>query len=653
MRIGLGFLSSRRILPAVILATACSIPLAAMARPYIYSAQWDNGNIDVLDARTFKLRDRYNAGETASWATLNRSRTRLYALNDAADKLVIFDTRDGSMVREVPIAGRPINVYVPDDDSRVYVGFWSGAGALVDAIAVVDTLGGSVVQVINGRADVIAVSPDGASLFVGDGGMTQMIRAYDTATFLVRATGSINQTFPKGMRVSPDGSLLYLGGSSFNDTLTAYHTDTMQPAFVVATPDIYNQNIAFSFDGRYVYSVGGNGGMAVVDSTTAQLWDVVGTCAAPDGISLSPDSRLVYVMCTFSHTIDVFDAYTHAPLGSLSSYFTPNSSVDFIGTPPGEILVSNSLGDSISQIVPQSNTVADFGVVGAGQTDLVISRDRRWLYVGLASSNSVAVISLAFSPPPPTTFIALDSAPDRLAVSPDGTRLYASHGGASKVSVIDLGSRTVIGTIDFEAGSAPLALAVSKDNRKLYVGLSAWVYLDVLDTSTFIRSGRLVVEQASAIALDDDGAFGYAVGYNNHLYKIDTSTDTVVADWPDSLGVHAGPPGPLSLSPDGARAYVGLADNPDTTAGEAGVSVIDTATGSILNVVPLWATPGDIATGIEGRYVYVSLPTLNSVAVVDSAQNRVLTWISGFNGPGAIADQVEAPANFLFRDGFD
>lgn len=640
---------------AIALIASCFLPLAALARPYIYSAQSENGDINVLDARTFQIREKFNVGETASWATLNRARTRLYVLNDVAGKLVILDTRNGTVLNEVPIAGRPINLHVPDDDSRVYVGYWGGMGAQVNAIAVVDTSSATVVHIISDIADAIAISPDGTSLFLANAG-TRTINAYDTSTYQIRATGSINQSFPKSLRVSPAGDVLYMGGDFFTDTLDAFRTDTLQALFSIPTDGVFGQSIALSFDGRYAYSVGGNGGMAVFDTATAQLVDQVSTCGDPNGgVSLSPDGRFVYVMCPFSYSIDVFDAYTRAPLGSVSNYYTPNWSTDFIGTPPGDILVSNSIGDSVLQILPQTNTAVDFGSIGSGQTDLLVSPNRDWLYVGLASNNSVAALSLVFSPPPPTTFIALDSAPDRLAVSPDGRRLYVSRSGADKVSVIDLLTREIIGTLEFEAGSAPKAMAITPDGGKLYVALSAWIYVDVFDTTSLTRSERINLPSGnpSALAVDDAGAFVYAVGADNRLYKIDAASDTVVADWPDALGSFAGPPGPLGLSPDGSRAYVGLADNPLSTGVEAEMSVINTATGAVVAAVALAATPGDIALDTEGRYIYLSQPSLNSVAVVDSAQDRVVSTVSGFNAPLAIADPREPPKNYLFRDGFE
>jgi DNA-binding beta-propeller fold protein YncE len=654
MRAGPRSHSARWIVLAIATIAICSLPLSAQASPYIYSAQWENGNVNVLDARTFQLRDQFHVGETASWATLNHTRTRLYVLNDVAEKLVILDTRNGSVVNEVPIAGRPINVYVPDDDSRVYVGYWSAGVALVDAIAVVDTLNAEIVHIISGRADAIAVSPDGASLFIANI-LPSEISAYDTSSYLIRASSPINQSFPKSLRVSPDGGVVYMGGTYSTDMLSAYRADTLQPIFTVPTGGVFGQSLAVSSDGRYVYSVGGNGGMAVIDAATGQLADQVATCSGSDGVALSPDSRFVYVMCPFSYSIDIFDAYTRAPLGSLSNYFTPNSSMDFIGTPPGDILVSNSIGNVVSQILPQSNTAVDFGAVGSGQTDLVVSPSRNWLYVGLASNNSVALISLTFSPPPPIEFIALDSAPDRLAVSPDGRRLYVSRSGADRVSIIDLFSRSVIGSLEFEAASEPRAMAVSADGRKIYVALSNWGYVDVFDTSTLMRSERIYLANGnpSAIVLSADGAFVYVAAANNHLYKIDTATDAVVADWPDAIGSIVAAPGPLGLSPDGSRAYVGLADNSLTTSLEAAMSVLNTATGAIQAEIPLAASPGDIAVDTEGRYIYVSQPTLNSVAVVDSTRNRVVTYITGFNAPGAIADPREPPINFLFRDGFD
>src|SRR5215213_905092 len=102
--------------------------------------------------------------------------------------------------------------------------------------------------------------------------------------------------------------------------------------------------------------------------------------------------------------------------------------------------------------------------------------------------------------------------------------------------------------------------------------------------------------------------------FDNTVSVIDTATNTVVATVPvgDS-------PSAIAVTPDGAFAYV-------TNAGDFFVSVIDTATNTVVTTVPVGAGSSGIAITPDGAFAYVATGA-NTVAVIDIATNTVIATV--------------------------
>lgn len=108
---------------------------------------------------------------------------------------------------------------------------------------------------------------------------------------------------------------------------------------------------------------------------------------------------------------------------------------------------------------------------------------------------------------------------------------------------------------------------------------------------------------------------------------IDTATSTVVGTVP----VGAGPRG-VAVTPNGAFAYV-------ANFGSGGVSVIDTATKTVVATVPMpvGSLPWGVAITPNGAFAYVTNFGSNSVSVIDTASNTVVTTVRVGGDPGGVA----------------
>lgn len=117
----------------------------------------------------------------------------------------------------------------------------------------------------------------------------------------------------------------------------------------------------------------------------------------------------------------------------------------------------------------------------------------------------------------------------------------------------------------------------------------------------------------------------YAVNQaSNSMSVIDTATNTVVG----SVAVGA-LPFAVAVAPDGRHAYV-------TNVGSDDITVVDTAARAVVATVPA-LDPGGVAVAPDGTRVYVANGGSNSVLVIDTATHAVVDTIGVAAGPRAVA----------------
>ncbi|MFD5428912.1 YncE family protein, partial [Streptomyces sp. NPDC127084] len=105
------------------------------------------------------------------------------------------------------------------------------------------------------------------------------------------------------------------------------------------------------------------------------------------------------------------------------------------------------------------------------------------------------------------------------------------------------------------------------------------------------------------------GTYAYVANQDDDtLSVIDTATQTVVATIPAGDG-----PRGVAVSPDGTRLYV-------ANFFDDSVSVLDTATDTIVATVPVGDDPFGVAVSPDGTRVYLS-SAADAVSVVDTATN--------------------------------
>jgi YVTN family beta-propeller protein len=105
-------------------------------------------------------------------------------------------------------------------------------------------------------------------------------------------------------------------------------------------------------------------------------------------------------------------------------------------------------------------------------------------------------------------------------------------------------------------------------------------------------------------------------GDSNNVSVIETATNTVIA----TVNVSDGPFGVVATS-DGKKVYV-------ANLGSNNVSVIDTATNSVTDSIYVGKQPRGIAVSPDGTKIYVVNSASNNVSVIDTVTNNVIATVN-------------------------
>jgi YVTN family beta-propeller protein len=315
------------------------------------------------------------------------------------------------------------------------------------------------------------------------------------------------------------------------------------------------------------------------------------------------------------------------------------------------------VGQPLAYVGTENNTVAviDTGnnrVVGTiplgfQPASIAVTPDAKHLYVGSSNgsgeSGSVAVIETLHGTVVATLPVTFE--PTSIVVSPDGTRVYVEGGYTDAipitVSVIDTAANVVVANI-VTTGEGPQEIAISPDGKRVYVpcagGLDPFGFLAVINTTTdslapnfFIPGSQAQRFYAAAVTPDNTKLYAntwfYPPGVNEVIAVMNPATGALMTTIPDTMTVG-------TFSPDSPQMYgVGL----------GGVAVMNTATNAATTAVA--NLPGAYALAItpDGRHLYITDRSTNSVAVADTSTYTISTVIGGIDGAGPIAI-VPAPS---------
>jgi YVTN family beta-propeller protein len=258
-------------------------------------------------------------------------------------------------------------------------------------------------------------------------------------------------------------------------------------------------------------------------------------------------------------------------------------------------------------------------------------------YVTNTNSHDVSVIDTAANPPSVVAAVFVGEPVDGVAVTPDGKHAYVI---GEDVSVIDTASNTVVGP-RISVGIFPDGIAITPDGKHAYVTDGNGGTVFVIDTATNMVVATVPVTLTTGVAVTPDGKHVYVSGISLPstvfvISVIDTATNTVVATVP------AGSAGGIAITPDGKHAYFTNGDS---------VAVIDTATNTVEAVtIPVGTFPEGIAITPNGTHVYVTNFRSNNVSVIATASNTVVATVPVGVSPQGVAVTPDGKHAYVTND---
>ena len=323
-----------------------------------------------------------------------------YVTNGASGTVSIYDVVNVRVDRELPVGQNPVFVTASPTRNEVYV-VNSGAPGGQGSIAVINVENNSVAATIPVHRQPVAMAVDPTGEFAyAVNAASNSVSVVDLRQRREIARIGVGEE-PVSVRVSPDGK-----------------------AVVVAN------------------RVGNS--ISVIDPATRKVRSVLEGCPGANDVVILPDSSKAFAACSGGHQVMAI-LLTHKAdrpdvrnvlADQLESFLDVGRAPVQLALKPdgGELFVSNSLSNSISEVVTSTNDVGGAYLMGATPVRGLVSADNSLLYVGNLNSQEVTVY--AIDDGKRAGSIHVGDGPSALAFSTAGHLLFVVDARSGDVAVV-------------------------------------------------------------------------------------------------------------------------------------------------------------------------------------------------------------------------
>ncbi len=211
-----------------------------------------------------------------------------------------------------------------------------------------------------------------------------------------------------------------------------------------------------------------------------------------------------------------------------------------------------------------------------------------------------------------------------VVASPDGRTAFVPIYGNSGVGkpgtdganivVIDIASRKVTGNIDFGHGVRPHCAVIGPKDGLLYVTTELEQSISIIDPKSLKVIGAVPTGQPEShmLAIAPDGRRGYTANVGpGTISVLDMEKRKTIAVVPVSPHIQR-----ISVSADGGEVFTSDQMKPE-------LAVLDTATNKVKTWIRLPGTGYGSAPTPDGRWLVIAVPGANKVAVIDLREMKV------------------------------
>lgn len=338
-----------------------------------------------------------------------------YIANGASNTVTVLDVVNVRVDRELAVGQNPVAVAASPSKNEIYV-VNSGAGNTQGSVSVIDAQRNAAIATVAVHRQPVSIelAPAGNLAYVANAG-SNTISVIDLAARREIATIGAGEE-PAAARISPDGKTL-----------------------VVANR-------------------GGNAA-SIVDTNTRTVRAIFEGCAGAADAVILPDSSKAFVACAAGHQVMAI-ALAHAGKPDrLEAMMDVGRAPLHLALKPdgGELFVSNSQSDSISEVVTSTDDVGGAYMMGDNPVRGLVTSDNALLYVANFTSQYVNVYSIddgkRLGPS-----IHVGDGPLALAFSAAGHLLFVVDSRSGDVAVVRTASRSLFTMLP--TGRSPNSIVV-------------------------------------------------------------------------------------------------------------------------------------------------------------------------------------------------
>ena len=328
--------------------------------------------------------------------------------------------------------------YAPNYREYVYV-----ANGGSDTVTVLDVVNVRVDREISvGRNPVaIAANPARNEIYVvnsGTAGANGSLSIIDAEHNAVAATIPLHRQ-PVSVDLDADGNRAYVANSGSNSISVVDLIARRELAEIPAGDQPVAARLAPDGKSLVAADLDGNS-VTIIDASTGKPRASFGGCPGASQVVILPDSTKAFIPCSTGHQVMVValagpDAHLAQPDRLEALMDVGRGPVDLAIKPDGgEIFVSNSLSDSVSEIYNTTDEVGDTYMIGNNPVRGLVSRDNSLLYVANLRSQELTVYSIDDGKR--IGSISVGDGPSALAFSAAGHLLFVADRRSGDVAVV-------------------------------------------------------------------------------------------------------------------------------------------------------------------------------------------------------------------------
>lgn len=273
---------------------------------------------------------------------------------------------------------------------------------------------------------------------------------------------------PRGVRLNHEGTLLYVAVSGL-------------PKCPPSVPDEECAKLERDLKAD---------GVAVIDTRTLKLVQLLKAGSDPEQFDLSKDGRVLFVANEDTGQTTVLDVHD----GSIKAQIPVGREPEGVGVSPDGrwVLVTNESDNAVSVIDAHTYKVARAVPVGKRPRDVAFTPDGRTAYVTGEFDASLYRMAVPEGKPV-ERLVELGKQARPMAVVLDAKqgRLYMSTGRGGTVAVIDPAGPKLLKEV--QVGTRPWGIALTADGRWLYTANGPSNDVSVVDTRTLTVTKKIAV----------------------------------------------------------------------------------------------------------------------------------------------------------------